>query len=182
MPLSIVEPNNKLVILGSVAGVLATVVLLVALYAPHSCASFAPRRRRRALPACTFPLVCSYVLMKHGTAKAKAIVVAVLKGEVKTAWSLATESFDFAGDTAIFIAIKEDAENPIYKAGVASIIMPVRPMTVQHAPMHMFEGPYYSFSFVWADASRMDRISVVLRHDRCGWPTACPPSSPPSRS
>jgi hypothetical protein len=64
--------------------------------------------------------------MKHGTAKAKAIVVAVLKGEVKTAWSLATESFDFAGDTAIFIAIKKDAENPIYKAGVAAIIMPVR--------------------------------------------------------
>ena len=32
--LSIVEPDNKLVILGSVAGVLATSVLLVALYAP----------------------------------------------------------------------------------------------------------------------------------------------------
>jgi hypothetical protein len=52
MPLSIVEPNNKLVILGAVAGVLATVVLLVALYAPHSHASFAPSRRRRTLRAC----------------------------------------------------------------------------------------------------------------------------------
>jgi hypothetical protein len=51
--LSIVEPDNKLVILGSVAGVLATSVLLVALYAPtlHPQASLAPRRRRRALPA-----------------------------------------------------------------------------------------------------------------------------------
>ena len=29
------EPDNKLLILGSVAGVLATLVLLVALYAPH---------------------------------------------------------------------------------------------------------------------------------------------------
>ena len=63
--------------------------------------------------------------MKHGTAKAKAIVVAVLKGEVKTAWGLATEAFDFAGDTAIFIAIKDDAQNPIFKARVATIIMPV---------------------------------------------------------
>ena len=34
--LVIVEPDNKLVILGSVAGVLATSVLLVALYAPHT--------------------------------------------------------------------------------------------------------------------------------------------------
>ncbi len=33
--LTIVEPDNKLLILGSVAGVLATLVLLVALYAPH---------------------------------------------------------------------------------------------------------------------------------------------------
>jgi hypothetical protein len=64
--------------------------------------------------------------MKHGTAKAKAIMVAVLKGEVKTAWGLVTEAFDFAGDTAIFVAIQEDAQNPIYKAGVAAIIMPVR--------------------------------------------------------
>ena len=69
---------------------------------------------------------CSYVLMKHGTAKAKAIMVAVLKGEVKTAWGLVTEAFDFAGDTAIFVAIQEDAQNPIYKAGVAAIIMPAR--------------------------------------------------------
>ncbi len=74
----------------------------------------------------TPPLLCSYVLMKHGTAKAKAIVAAVLKGEVKTAWGLVTEAFDFASDTAIFVAIQEDAQNPIYKAGVAAIIMPVR--------------------------------------------------------
>ncbi len=71
-------------------------------------------------------LLCSYVLVKHGTSKTKAIMVAVLKGEVKTAWGLVTEAFDFAGDTAIFVAIQEDAQNPIYKAGVAAIIMPVR--------------------------------------------------------
>jgi hypothetical protein len=71
--------------------------------------------------------------MKHGTAKAKAIVVAVLKGEVKTAWGLATEAFDFAGDTAIFIAIKDDAQNPIFKARVATIIMPVCGPTCSHA-------------------------------------------------
>ncbi len=64
--------------------------------------------------------------MKHGTAKAKTIVAAVLKGEVKTAWGLVTEAFDFAGDTAIFVAIKDDAQNPIFKARVATIIMPVR--------------------------------------------------------
>ena len=34
--LSIVEPDNKLVILGSVAGVLVTSVLLVAMYSPHT--------------------------------------------------------------------------------------------------------------------------------------------------
>ena len=44
--LSIVEPDNKLVILGSVAGVLATSVLLVALYAPHSGGAAAARCRR----------------------------------------------------------------------------------------------------------------------------------------
>ena len=64
--------------------------------------------------------------MKHGIAKAKTIVVAVLKGEFKTAWGLVTEAFDFAGDTAIFVAIKDDAQNPIFKAAVATIIVPVR--------------------------------------------------------
>ena len=60
MKLSIEEPSNKLVILGSVAGVLATSVLLVALYAPtlHPQASLAPRRRRRALPAWLARLRC----------------------------------------------------------------------------------------------------------------------------
>jgi hypothetical protein len=53
-------------------------------------------------------------------------VVAALKGEVKTAWSLISEAFDFAGDTAVFVAIKDDAQNPIYKAAVATIIVPVR--------------------------------------------------------
>ena len=77
-------------------------------------------------PLGTHPLSCSYVLMKHGTAKARTIVVAVLKGEVKTAWGLVTEAFDFAGDTAIFVAIKDDAQNPIFKARVATVIMPVR--------------------------------------------------------
>ncbi len=54
--LTIVEPDNKLVILGSVAGVLVTSVLLLALYAPHSPASLAPTGTRRTLPACTPPL------------------------------------------------------------------------------------------------------------------------------
>ncbi len=40
--LSIVESDNKLVILGSVAGVLATAVLLVALYAPHTLMRVSP--------------------------------------------------------------------------------------------------------------------------------------------
>ena len=66
------------------------------------------------------------MLIKQGTAKAQAIVVAVLKGEVKTALGLISEAFDFAGDTAIFVAIQEDAQNPIFKARVATIIVPVR--------------------------------------------------------
>jgi hypothetical protein len=81
--------------------------------------------------------------MKHGTAKAKAIVVAVLKGEVKTAWGIVTEAFDFAGDTAIFVAVQEDAQNPIYKAGVAAIIMPVRADPARHAPMDILNGSQY---------------------------------------
>ena len=40
--LSIEEPSNKLVILGSVAGVLATSVLLVALYAHHTLMRVSP--------------------------------------------------------------------------------------------------------------------------------------------
>jgi hypothetical protein len=63
--------------------------------------------------------------MKHGTSKAKSIVVAVMKGEVKTAWGLVTEAFDFAGDTAIFVAVTNDAQDPIYKASVATIVVPV---------------------------------------------------------
>ncbi len=86
--------------------------------------------------------------MKHGTAKAKAIVVAVLKGEVKTAWGLVTEAFDFAGDTAIFIAIKDDAQNPVFKARVATIIMPV---CAQHAPC-TYRLARISYCFVETDA------------------------------
>ncbi len=43
--LRIVEADNKLLILGSVAGVLATSVFLVALYAPHSGGAAAARCR-----------------------------------------------------------------------------------------------------------------------------------------
>ncbi len=39
---SVVESDNKLVILGSVAGMLATSVLLVALYAPHTLMRVSP--------------------------------------------------------------------------------------------------------------------------------------------
>ena len=40
--------------------------------------------------------------------------------------AMRAKAFDFAGDTAIFVAIKDDAQNPIFKARVATIIMPVR--------------------------------------------------------
>ena len=43
--LRIVEADNKLVILGSIAGVLATSVLIVALYARHSGGAVAARCR-----------------------------------------------------------------------------------------------------------------------------------------
>ena len=115
--LTIVEPDNKLLILGSVAGVLTTLVLLVALYARSFVSSpfcpIVPRPLRR--------LMC----YKHGASKAKGIIFALMKGEVKTAWGFVTEAFDFAGDAAVFMAIKDDAQNPIFKARVATIIVPV---------------------------------------------------------
>ena len=63
--------------------------------------------------------------MKHGTVKAKAIVVAVLKGEVKTAWGLVTEAFDFAGDTAIFVAIDGQP------AGILAVADPIKSTTAE---------------------------------------------------
>jgi hypothetical protein len=66
-----------------------------------------------------------FVCYKHGATKAKGIIFALMKGEVKTAWGLVTEAFDFAGDAAVFMAIKDDAQNPIFKARVATIIIPV---------------------------------------------------------
>ncbi len=112
------EPDNKLLVLGSVAGVLTTLVLLAALYGHAFVSSplgpIAPRPLQR------------FVCYKHGATKAKGIVVALMKGEVKTAWGLVTEAFDFAGDAAVFMAIKDDAQNPIFKARVATIIVPVR--------------------------------------------------------
>ena len=116
--LTIVEPDNKLLVLGSVAGVLTTLVLLAALYArSFESSPLGPIAAPRPLR--------SFVCYKHGATKAKGIVVALMKGEVKTAWGLVTEAFDFAGDAAVFMAIKDDAQNPIFKARVATIIVPV---------------------------------------------------------
>jgi hypothetical protein len=116
--LTIVEPDNKLLVLGSVAGVLTTLVLLAALYArSFESSPLGPSAAPRPLR--------SFVCYKHGATKAKGIVVALMKGEVKTAWGLVTEAFDFAGDAAVFMAIKDDAQNPIFKARVATIIVPV---------------------------------------------------------
>ena len=59
--LSIEEPSNKLVILGSVAGVLATSMLIVALYAPHSGGAAAARcqQRRGSAALCSLLLAVS---------------------------------------------------------------------------------------------------------------------------
>jgi hypothetical protein len=50
----------------------------------------------------------------------------MVKGEAKTAWSCSAEAFDFAGDTAIFLAISKDAQSPIdsVSAAVAPIAVP----------------------------------------------------------
>ena len=77
------EPDNKLLVLGSVAGVLTTSVLLVALYArSFESSPLGPIAAPRPLR--------SFVCYKHGATKAKGIVVALMKGEVKTAWGLVT--------------------------------------------------------------------------------------------
>jgi hypothetical protein len=44
--------------------------------------------------------------------------------EVKMACSFLGEGFDLAGDTAVFLAIKDDAQNPILQASVSAIIIP----------------------------------------------------------
>ena len=49
----------------------------------------------------------------------------MVKGEVKTAWGCFAEGFDFAGDTAMFLAIRADAQNPVFSARVSTIIIPV---------------------------------------------------------
>ena len=40
-------------------------------------------------------------------------------------WSMLGEGFDMAGDTAVFIAIKDDAQNPVLRASVSAIVIPV---------------------------------------------------------
>ncbi len=40
------------------------------------------------------------------------------------ACSFLGEGFDLAGDTAVFLAIKDDAQNPILQASVSAIIIP----------------------------------------------------------
>jgi hypothetical protein len=50
----------------------------------------------------------------------------MVTGEVKTAWGCFAEGFDFAGDTAMFLAIRADAQNPVFSGRVSAIIIPVR--------------------------------------------------------
>jgi len=61
---------------------------------------------------------------KHG-AKAKAVLLSIVQREVKIVWSMLGEGFDMAGDTAVFLAIKDDAQNPVLRASVSAIIIPV---------------------------------------------------------
>jgi hypothetical protein len=60
---------------------------------------------------------------KHGT-KAKAVLLSIVQREVKMVWSILGEGFDLAGDTAVFLAIKDDAQNPVLRASVSAIIIP----------------------------------------------------------
>ena len=59
-------------------------------------------------------------------AEAMTILAAMLVGEVKTVWSCISEGFDFAGDTAMFLAIKADTESPIQniRAHVTPVVIP----------------------------------------------------------
>ena len=65
-----------------------------------------------------------YLFAKHG-AKAKAVLLSIVQREVKMVWSMLGEGFDMAGDTAVFLAIKDDAQNPVLRASVSAIIIPV---------------------------------------------------------
>ena len=65
-----------------------------------------------------------YLFAKHG-AKAKAVLLSIVQREVKMVWSMLGEGFDMAGDTAVFLAIKDDAQNPVLRSSVSAIIIPV---------------------------------------------------------
>jgi hypothetical protein len=123
-PLTIVEPSNKLIVLGGTAGAITTLVLLAALYAPLPTVvapgaavpvsfcldrSLGPRRR--------------YLFAKHGT-KAKAVLLSIVQREVAMAWSLLGEGFDLSGDAAVFVAIQADAQDPVLRANVSAIFVP----------------------------------------------------------
>jgi hypothetical protein len=76
------------------------------------------------------PLICPaascgfrYLFAKHGT-KAKAVFVSVVQRDVRIGLSILGESFDMAGDTTVFLAIKDDAQNPVLRASVSAIIVP----------------------------------------------------------
>jgi hypothetical protein len=64
-----------------------------------------------------------YLFAKHG-AKAKAVLLSIVQREVKMVWSMLGEGFDMAGDTAVFLANKDDAQNPVLRASVSAIIIP----------------------------------------------------------
>ncbi len=127
------EPSNKLVQLGAVAGAIAALTLLAALYAaPLDCLpSFVVLIRRCSMmrsapiaPLCRDrPRHRRYLFAKHG-AKAKAVLLSIVQREVKMACSILGEGFDLAGDTAVFLAIKDDAQNPVLRASVSAIIIP----------------------------------------------------------
>jgi hypothetical protein len=134
--LKIVEASNKLTQLGGAAGAIAALMLLAALYAArHECLRHLAIQigSRRCWAAATVscaasapPTVvrCRYLFARHG-AKAKAVLLSIVQREVKMVWSMLGEGFDMAGDTAVFIAIKDDAQNPVLRATVSAIVIPV---------------------------------------------------------
>jgi len=121
--LKIVEPSNKLIVLGATAGAITTLVLLAALYAP-----LRPSLRPGQPCPCVVPRSLArprrrYLFAKHGT-KAKAVLLSIVQREAKMAWSLLGEGFDLSGDAAVFVAIQADAQNPELRANVSAIVVP----------------------------------------------------------
>jgi hypothetical protein len=89
--LEVSTPSNQLVKL-AVAATIATIVLIAALYA-----SLAYTRCRPADPS-----MRRYLIYKY-RAKAKGVVISIVKGETKNVWGMCGEGFDFAGSILFFL-------------------------------------------------------------------------------